>query len=311
MRSTRLAAMPVNLSPGVDDLNVARGRIGQDCVIGGEKRSTPSPDGGDDQTVGGVGMEATGKSYAVGHYPRLYWQQVNAGYLHHCLHPGSELHCELQTVPLDQEGDFPGCNGRDPDAVPGPRLLDGCSCGLAEPPIALRGPDQRVRIEQDHRKTDQSAGGAAGSNGSSYRNTVPRIIPMNGGSFSPGAGTGESAATGRPRFVIVTDLPSRFISLMMRRHLALNSAAGTSLAVTCSSPPRCRTHGKCTAHAYTMRNATKHHRSPGSRSLPTRRPPGFGLYTTARLRSRLRLDGSPALSAGGCDRVRGSLGRLA
>ena len=100
----------------------------------------------------------------------------------------------------------------------------------AEPPIALRGPDQHMRIEQDHRNADQSDGGAAGSNGSSYRNTVPRIIPMNGGSFSPGAGTGDSTATGRPRFVIVTDPPSRFISLMMRRHLALNSAAGTCLA---------------------------------------------------------------------------------
>ena len=93
-----------------------------------------------------------------------------------------------------------------------------------------------MRIEQDHRNADQSDGGAAGSNGSSYRNTVPRIIPMNGGGFSPGPGTGDSTATGRPRFVIVTDRPSRFSSLMMRRHLALNSVAETCLATICLSP---------------------------------------------------------------------------
>ena len=104
------------------------------------------------------------------------------------------------------------------------RLFDGRPPGLAEPPNALLSSDQRVRIKRDHRTADQSDGGAAGSNGSSYRNTVPRIIPMNGGSFSPGAGTGDNTATGRPRFVIVTDPPSRFISLMMHRHPALNSA---------------------------------------------------------------------------------------
>jgi len=39
--------------------------------------------------------------------------------------------------------------------------------------------------------------------------------------------TGDSTATGRPLLVIITWRPSLFISLMMRRHRALNSAAGT------------------------------------------------------------------------------------
>ncbi len=81
-----------------------------------------------------------------------------------------------------------------------------------------------MHVEQDHRNADQSDGGLAGSNGSSYRNTVPLIIPMNGGSFPSGTGTGDSTATGRPRFVIVTDPPSGFglaatASLRSRQYL--------------------------------------------------------------------------------------------
>ena len=52
---------------------------------------------------------------------------------------------------------------------------------------------QHVRIERDHRNADQSDGGVAGSNGSPYRNTVPRIIPMNGRSVSPDAGMAVTA----------------------------------------------------------------------------------------------------------------------
>lgn len=133
-----------------------------------------------------------------------------------------------------------------------------------------------IGVEQDHRDADQSDGGAAGSNGSSYRNTVPRIIPMNGGSFSPSADTGDSTATGRPRFVIVTDPPSRFISLMMRRHLALNSAAGTCLAVIRFSPSRCWMQGKCTAQVYTMRTQPSIAARPGAGACPTVGRPASG-----------------------------------
>ena len=95
-----------------------------------------------------------------------------------------------------------------------------------------------MRVEQDHRRADQSDGEAAGSKGSSYRNTVPRIIPMNGGGCSSDAGIGDKTATGRPRLVTVTGRPSPFISLMMRRHLALNSVAETCLAAIFSPPLR-------------------------------------------------------------------------
>ena len=97
--------------------------------------------------------------------------------------------------------------------------------GQSEMETVFRCPDQRMRIKQDHRKADQSEGAVAGSKGSSYFTTVPRIIPMNAEYVSSDAGTGDSTATGRPRFVIVTVSPSRFISLMMRRHLALNREA--------------------------------------------------------------------------------------
>ena len=46
---------------------------------------------------------------------------------------------------------------------------------------------------------------------------VPRIIPMNGRGFSPEAGTGDNTATGRPRFVIVTDPQSQLFSLDSER----------------------------------------------------------------------------------------------
>ena len=71
MRTTRLVALPTSLSPGVDYLNVALGRIGKDYAIGGEERGTPSTGSGDDQTIGRIGMEATGKSCAIDRYPRL------------------------------------------------------------------------------------------------------------------------------------------------------------------------------------------------------------------------------------------------
>ena len=63
-------------------------------------------------------------------------------------------------------------------------------------------------VEQDHRRTDQSDGEAAGSKGSSYRNTVPRIMPMNGDGCSSDAGIGDKTATARPRLVTVTGCPS-------------------------------------------------------------------------------------------------------
>ena len=75
--------------------------------------------------------------------------------------------------------------------------------------------DNDMPLEQDYRKIDQSEGAVAGSKGSSYFTTVPRIIPMNAECVSSDAGTGDSTATGRPRFVIVTVSPSRFISLIM------------------------------------------------------------------------------------------------
>ena len=55
-----------------------------------------------------------------------------------------------------------------------------------------------MRIKQDHRKADQSEGAGAGSKGSSYFTTVPRIIPMNAEYVSSDAGTGDSTATVSP-----------------------------------------------------------------------------------------------------------------
>ena len=61
----------------------------------------------------------------------------------------------------------------------------------------------------------------------------------------PDAGAGDKIATGRPRLVIVTGSPSLPICLMMRRHVALNSAAPRILAIGC--PPRRQPYtGKCT-----------------------------------------------------------------
>ena len=64
------------------------------------------------------------------------------------------------------------------------------------PSIVFRRPDQRMRIKQDHRKADQSEGEAAGSKGSSYFITVPRIIPINPECVPSDAGTGDNTATG-------------------------------------------------------------------------------------------------------------------
>ena len=92
-----------------------------------------------------------------------------------------------------------------------------------------------MRIEDDHLKADQSSAGTAGSSGSSYFSTVPRMLPMND-CVGPVDGGNDTTATGCPRLVTVTDSPVSCISLIMRRHFALNSAAETRLLLTRSPP---------------------------------------------------------------------------
>ena len=174
-------------------------------MIGGEEWSTPTTGRGDDEAIGGVGMEVAGQAHAVDRYCRLYGHQIDAGCPEYGVYPDTKLQCEMQAPLLDEEGDFPRGNGRDSDSVHTPRLLNRCACRLSETPVVFCSPDQHVCVEQQgHRKADQSDGEVAGSKGSSYFNTVPRSIPMKGGGFSSGAGTGDRTATGRPRFVIVT-----------------------------------------------------------------------------------------------------------
>ena len=226
-----VSALAPVLSRRVYRLHMAAGRVVEDCVIGGEQRSSPMTGGSDDEPISGIGVEAPRQTHAIERYRGRDRQQVDASRTENRLRPGPDLQRETEPALLDQQGDFPRCDGRYSDTSRSPRLLDHGPGGRAKPLVALHGPDQYVRVEQDHREADQSDAEAAGSKGSSYSSTVPRIIPMNAGSFSFDPGIGDNTATGRPRLVIVTGWPSLFISLMMRRHFALNSAAETCLAV--------------------------------------------------------------------------------
>ena len=80
-------------------------------------------------------MEVARQPHAVDRYRRLDGHQVDARRLEHRPYPDPQLHCKLQAPLLDQEGDFPGRDGRHPGPVRVPRLLDGRARGLTEPSI--------------------------------------------------------------------------------------------------------------------------------------------------------------------------------
>ena len=111
-------------------------------------------------------------------------------------------------------------------------------------------------FKQDHRKADQSEGEVAGSKGSSYFTTVPRINPINPECVSSDAGTGDNTATGRPRFVIVTAPPSRFISLDNAQTPRLELRRRDLPCRHPILPSRRPVATKCTGQIYTTRETT-------------------------------------------------------
>ena len=267
-----LAALRASLSQGVDCLNMALGRTGQDRAVGGRtgvphRRAVAMTS----RSAGWAWKRPGSRTLSIAILGSMGNRSTPRASSTVCIQAPSSIASRrrsLSTKRAISQGVMAETPARSL------RLVSSIVARAVSPSRRLPSAVQTSTCvsKQDHRNADQSDGGAAGSNGSSYRNTVPRIIPMNGGNSSPDVGTCDSTATGRPRFVIVADPPSRFISLMMRRHLALNSAAGTCLAANCFSPSRCRMQGKCTAQAYAMRNATKRRSSPGSWSLPASRP---------------------------------------
>ena len=191
---------------------------------------------GDDEPVGGVSVEITRQAHSVQRYGRLDWQQTDTLGTECPVHPSADIQRQAQSPLFNQKSDFPRRNRRYSNAVRAPCFLNGRGRLCAETSVALDSPNQDMGVQQDQRWADQSEGIVAGAKGSSYPNTVPRIMPTNGGAFSV-VGNGDSTATGRPRLVMVTGRPSLSISLMMRRHLALKSAAETRPVLMHSSKP--------------------------------------------------------------------------
>ena len=115
--------MSVVLPRGVDHLYVTFGGVGEYRLIGGHERDAPVTGRGDDEPIGGIGVEFAGQAHTVDRDDRLDGHQIDAWHLAYRLYPVSEIHCDLQATLLDQEGDLPGRDGRDRNGVRMPRFL--------------------------------------------------------------------------------------------------------------------------------------------------------------------------------------------
>ena len=179
-----------------------------------------------DQPVRGVGMKGARQPCAIQGNPGFNWQEPHTRGSERGIEPFGHLSRQAQTPLFHQQGNFPRRNRQDTHFVILPGIDNDAPRLRPQLRVVVHHPYQNVGVENNHRAAAQSVGSAAARNGSSYASTEPRKAPRSG-AFSSDCGAGVSTATARPRFVIVIGSPSSCISLIRRRHLALNSAAPT------------------------------------------------------------------------------------
>ena len=216
--------------------------ISDDRRVGRNQTATPTPGGCDNHPVSRVGVKRTRQPRAIKGNRRFNRQQPHARGSESDIEPFCHLTRQAKTALFHQQGNLPWRDRRDAHLIVSPRIDDDALCVCTQLCVVIHHPYQDVGVQNDHRPAAQSDGSAAGRNGSSYASTEPRNTPRIGG-FSSVRGAGESTATARPRLVMVTGSPSSRISLIRRRHLALNSAAPTIFATDRS---RLVVHLKCT-----------------------------------------------------------------
>ena len=153
---------------GVDGVDVVARGVGKDGEIGGEQRCGAVAGGRDDEAVGGIAREGAGQPHAVDGDRGVDRDQSDTRQGERRLDPRAGLAREAETAPIGQQGDLPRRDGGDADSSVRPlRRRDGGARIGAEPPVAVQGPDQHMRVEHDHRMASHSAGSAAGRKGSS------------------------------------------------------------------------------------------------------------------------------------------------
>ena len=110
-------------------------------------------------------MEAARQAHAVYRNGRFDGYQMDARQVERGVDPDPDVAPETQATPFGQQGDLPGRNGRDADAVRASRLFAGGAGGASKTRVVVDRPDQYMRIEDDHRVAAQLDGSVAGEKG--------------------------------------------------------------------------------------------------------------------------------------------------
>ena len=163
--------------------------------VGCHESGRPVPRRPDQEPVRRIRMEIARKSDRIQSDCRFDGTQIDTRCAERPVDPNADIHRQLQPSFHREQRDFPRGDRRYANPVRESLRLD-ASLGLrAEPRRTLDQPDQYMRVEDDHRRADQSSGEAAGSNGSSYLITDPRMLPKIGFAGSADGGK-DTTATG-------------------------------------------------------------------------------------------------------------------
>ena len=133
---------PLTLLRGVYRADVSASAVVEDGVVSGQERHAPMAGGGDDEAVGGVGVEGAGQPHAVHGDLRLDRSELDSWQGEGRSDPGANLSAEVKAALLGQQCDFPRGYGGDQREVGSYGIVNRGAGSAPEPRVIVYDPDQ-------------------------------------------------------------------------------------------------------------------------------------------------------------------------
>ena len=141
--------------------------VGEDGSVGGHERHTKVSRRGDDEAVRGIGAKVSRQAHACHGDGGVDGDQAQSGQSESFVQPSGDVAPQPETALFRQQGNFPRRDRRKADASGARGLVDPIARSCSQSPAAVHNPHEHMGVEDDQRSAVQSAGSAAGSNGSS------------------------------------------------------------------------------------------------------------------------------------------------
>ena len=148
--------------------------------VGGDQRGFQVECRGGENAVGGVGVHFPGEAGAEDGDRRGEWVEADAGESESFVDPELDVFVEVEALFGDEEGDFPGGDGRDDDGVFVGRMLDLREDGFADALGVSQEPDEHVGVEHERGHLLASHSTSMGEMMSPSQRTEPFSAPRSG-----------------------------------------------------------------------------------------------------------------------------------